>query len=150
MHGLMMHRIVGVLTFVYEKYFGAARRDWKLPIRGLIYIGLSIFYFYSDPTMCIGGFYIAVGITNCVATIMGESYDAPPKEEAKKAEEKALQSDGVFDSLVQLAVMFKEQNKIGVMCFIILYVSANIGLFAYTVVGKSLYAVISVTFYRMV
>lgn len=128
--------IIGVLTVVYEKYLGAQRRELKFPIRGLVYIGLSIFYFYSDPTMTIGGFYISVGITNVIATILGESYDAPPKEEAKKAEEKALQSDGVFDALVQIAVMFKEQNKLAVMCFMILYAAANVFLFAYTVVGK--------------
>lgn len=128
-----MHSIVGVVTLLFERYLGQKRGPIRFPLRGLVYIAAGVFPFYSEPTMIIGAFYMVSGVTNCVAVWFNEVYDAPPKVESAKVEESALQSDGVWDALVQLAVMFREQNKIGVMCFIVFYICANIALFAYTV-----------------
>lgn len=75
-----------------------ARRLGILPLRSL-------------PGLITGIFLIVIGVTNFVALFFRESYDKPAHVLAKKEKKEVAESAGALDSLVQTAIMLKEQNK---------------------------------------
>jgi len=120
-----------VLSFAvvgYEYKFGLARTASRFPIRGLIYIAMSIFCFFAMTGYITGVFLVATGVVNIVAVIYGEEYDVPP-EARRQAATKSGPREGIWESIVQWAIMMREQNKVGVLIFLSLYFAANVIIF---------------------
>jgi len=127
--------ILGFIIYAYEYVYGRARGASPIPVRGLVYTILSIFLFFSWPTLLAGFFLITAGITNFIATAMGEVYDAPPPARAKSKtlSIEELQAEGIGGAIKIYFASIHQQNKVGQFCLLLAYVAANIGLFAHTV-----------------
>jgi hypothetical protein len=118
-----------------HRLYGQGRTArYPAPIRGLVHIGLSIFQFFSWPTILSGCFQLTTGLANCLAWWMGETYDAPPRSEGSKKGSVLEASDTLWEGLVQWATLIKQQNKLGVLIFLAIYIIGNIVLFIVTVV----------------
>lgn len=127
---------LGILIVLWEWFFGRKRGASSIPLRGIVYVILSLFLFVSWPTMLAGFFLFITGITNFVATAMGEVYDAPPAKvtpESKPLTAAESRAEGPIGAIKVYFAQIQQQNKAGRFIFISLYIAGNIAFFAYTV-----------------
>lgn len=121
--------ILGFAILVFEAYWGETRRHSKVPTRGLIYIAVSIFTFFSNATVFNGAALVIVGITNIVATALGESYEETKRVAPSAVSSVHIQSGGFFSSAFSWVLMVKEQNKFGTLVFLAIFFAGNIAIF---------------------
>jgi hypothetical protein len=117
---------VGFGTLLYEQYWGQRRGSSRIPVRALVYWGLSVFMFFSLGTLVVGVFYVVTGLFNLVSTMLGEVYDAPPHNHQAQVQ---VPSGGFCESLFGWLMEIKEQNRIGVLVFVFTYFACNVILF---------------------
>jgi NADPH oxidase len=123
--------ILGLLVIAYEHYFGQSRDGNCFPLRGIVYILASGFMYLSYPTFLCGIFLSITGIVNCVAALLEEEYSQPIVEGPKKADPSIFdKAASCCDNLQKWLIIQREQNKVGVLVFVGLYVSANVIIFA--------------------
>jgi hypothetical protein len=126
---------LGFVILAWEHFFGRKRGSSRVPLRGIVYTILSLFLFVSWPTLLPAFFLFSTGVTNFVATGLGEVYDAPPKAQAQsKPALTAAESDaeGIKGAVNVFFASVRQQNKTGRLVFMLAYVGGNIALFAWT------------------
>jgi hypothetical protein len=114
---------------------GTSRGDSRVPLRSIIYLGLSIYMFFALVTVFCGVFLLLVSITNFIACVfLKEIYDAPPEQRGgAHAASDLVKVDSFWEGLTSWATMIKQQNKVGSTVFILIYIVANLFLFGTTV-----------------
>lgn len=150
--GGILTPMIGVYSLVlavgihyYEKYVGNSRNGSGCPVRMFLYWIFGGFFFLSQTTMVVGAFMFVTGCVQGIAAVLGEEYNAPP-EAVRAQHEREENGDrnagycccirvclNCCEDTKEYFVMKKEQNKLGVLIFIVLYVISNIIIFVVVV-----------------
>lgn len=123
--------VISVLMVLYEKYRGFSRTSERFPVRCLVYLGLSVFMFFSTPTIFGGILVVCVAGVNLVAAWLGEEYEAPSHREPEvhPNELPSRPDQSICDRFRVWILLMKEQSQLGLILFVSLYVSANVVIF---------------------
>lgn len=126
--------VIGIGIMFYETYYGQTRGPSRFPLRAIVYIGLSVYLFFALATLLGGLFLILAGVTNFIACVLlKEVYDAPPPRVHAKVASDLPPASSFCEGLSAWASAARQQNKKGVVVFMLIYVLGNLGLFAWTV-----------------
>jgi NADPH oxidase 2 len=127
--------IYGLVTYAYEKTIGESRTGDKCPWRAIGYTFASIPLWFSVPTIFAATFVLCVIGVNVVAAQKGEEYDAPKPRKASKPKPKPAamnpnQADiGILAKILNWIKLQVEQNEVGAVVFVGLYIIANFVIF---------------------
>ena len=121
------------LILVSINSFGTSRGESRIPFRSIVYLGLSIYMFFALATVFCGVFLLLVSITNFIACLLKEIYDTPPEQRGGHTASDLVKVDSFWEGMRGWATMIKQQNKVGSMVFMLIYILANLILFGTTV-----------------
>jgi len=128
--------LLGLAIIYYESMFGTSRSSNRFPLRGIVYLAMSIYMFWTIGTALAGLFLLFVSILNFVSAIVArETYDTPlPKSAPSTAATTDLfPSESFSAGVVAWWTMLRQQNKIGTLIFMIFYALVNALIFGYNV-----------------
>src|SRR5205823_4610333 len=64
---------IGIVVMLYQIFYGYYRNPTKVPLRAIGYAMLSVFCFFSYPTIIAGLFLIVTACANGLSTYLGET-----------------------------------------------------------------------------
>lgn len=124
--------LIGMAIIWYESTFGSTRGTSRIPLRGVVYLGLSIFMFFGLATAFCGAFLLLAAILNFTAVLYKESYDAPDTKR-KETTADLPRVNSFCEGMFAWATIIRQQNKTGAIVFMGAYIIGNVALFGWTV-----------------
>jgi len=129
--------LLAIWLFIFERKFGESRSGTKFPLRAILCWLYASFCCLTRPAIITASFLFVAGIINFIAAALGEEYAAPAAAQVAAAAASpaaAAEKKGICARIHEWAVETKEQNRVGVLVFMTLYIGANIAVFVHTVI----------------